>query len=377
MPKKVVHIVTLKTIGGVQTSFLPFFKKAKKESDFKHLIMSQHDVHPFFKDLEEYHINFNLSFWSKLKLIYYIASNNHIVHFHNNLGSNAIDTLLRFLPSRNLIFHEYGTAWNTPKSKQQIYKRNQLRSSKIIACSKAAKTILIQHLNLDSKKINVVYHTGFIDQTPKEKINRLSSKFSVGFIGRFDTPKGIHVFIDAARKLPEYAFYLAGEGVLKSDLMKQAEGTENIKFLGVQNPIDFMSKIDLLIVPSLREPLGNIVIEAGHVKRAVIAANVDGIAEIIDNDINGILIDPTEELSLKKLPELAVPLPQIVVNPNLQKIEAPKQISVKVLSEKINQLAKDSEKRKKLGEELHQKIKGNFTLEKYYKNLESIYKSLN
>lgn len=42
MPKNVVHIVTLKSIGGEQTSFLPFFKMAKKESDFNHFIMSQY-----------------------------------------------------------------------------------------------------------------------------------------------------------------------------------------------------------------------------------------------------------------------------------------------------------------------------------------------
>ena len=50
MPTHVVHIVTLKSIGGVQTSFLPFFKMAKKESHFKHLIMSQHTIHPFLKN---------------------------------------------------------------------------------------------------------------------------------------------------------------------------------------------------------------------------------------------------------------------------------------------------------------------------------------
>ena len=47
MPKNVVHIVTLKSIGGEQTSFLPFFKMAKKESDFNHFIMSQYGTGEF------------------------------------------------------------------------------------------------------------------------------------------------------------------------------------------------------------------------------------------------------------------------------------------------------------------------------------------
>lgn len=377
MPTHVVHIVTLKSIGGVQTSFLPFFKMAKKESHFKHLIMSQHTIHPFFKELAEDHYNFKTSLINKLRLIYFIISKRYIVHFHNNIGSTAIDQLLRFLPSRNLIFHEYGTAWNAPKKKEVIYKRNELRASKIIACSEATRTVLFEHLNLDKNKIHVVHHTGLIDQLPNNKIERLSITFSVGFIGRLDTPKGVHIFINAAKNLPQHDFFIAGEGVLEDQLKLQAKGAKNIHFLGVQNPIEFISKIDLLIVPSLREPLGNIIIEAGHVKKAVIAANVDGIAEIIDHNINGILISPTEQLRLEKLPKTAVPVPQIVVNPELQKIETPKEIAVDTLCEKIDQLTKNKSKLKSIGEKLNKKINEKFTLEQYFQKVEIIYKTIN
>ena len=371
-----MHIVSLKSVGGVQTSFLSFFKISKRRSEYKHLIMSQHKVHPFFKELNQDHINFKSSFYNILKLIYFILSKNHIVHFHNNIGSKGIDWLLRILPSKNLIFHEYGTAWNAKKSKQSIYKRNEKRSYRIIACSEAARTVLVQHLGLDKHKIDVVHHTGLIDKYPKKNVKSFSNKFAVGFIGRLDTPKGVHVFINAAKNLSDYDFFIAGEGVLEGKMKILAKGIKNIHFLGVQEPIDFMSKIDLLVVPSIREPLGNILIEAGHAKLAVIAANVDGIPEVIDHGVNGILITPTEKLNIGRLPQNAVPIPKIVVDPENQKIISPKEINVGTLCQNIKNLAEDKQRLILIGEELNKKIINNFSLNIYFEKVEKIYKSL-
>ena len=49
----------------------------------------------------------------------------------------------------------------------------------------------------------------------------------------------------------------------------------------------FFKQINLLIVPSIREPFGNIILEAGICKVPVIASCIDGIPEIIDNNVNG------------------------------------------------------------------------------------------
>ena len=46
----------------------------------------------------------------------------------------------------------------------------------------------------------------------------------------------------------------------------------------------FLSKIDILVVPSIREPFGNVIVEAGFSGKAVIASKIDGIPEIILNE---------------------------------------------------------------------------------------------
>ena len=42
-----------------------------------------------------------------------------------------------------------------------------------------------------------------------------------------------------------------------------------------------MSKSDLMVLPSIREPLGNVIIEAANQSLPTIATRVDGIQEII------------------------------------------------------------------------------------------------
>ena len=77
-----------------------------------------------------------------------------------------------------------------------------------------------------------------------------------------------------------------------------------------------MGSVDIIVVPSIREPLGNVIIEAGFCKKTVIASNIDGIPEIITNNVSGILLTPREPISLDDIPLNATPFPEFVVNPN-------------------------------------------------------------
>ena len=69
--------------------------------------------------------------------------------------------------------------------------------------------------------------------------------------------------------------------------------------------------MDVIVVPSIREPLGNVIIETGFCKKPIIASNVDGIPEIIQDKINGILINPDKEITFSEISENEVPLPKL------------------------------------------------------------------
>ena len=377
MSKTIIHQLSLSDIGGVQKSFNLYLPYALKKSSFNHYIYSTHDVIDDYDFCKDYHFNINKSLLNKIKFIYFLFSKNHIIHFYNKLGSRSINRLLNIIPSSNIIFHERGSAWNANNEDIKIYKKNALKAKIIIANSVASKIILVKKFGINKNKIKVIYN-GFFKKnyTFKPKDKRYGKRFSVGYMGRLDTPKGVHILIESAKKLTKYNFFIAGKGVLEKRLKDSAKKYKNIKFLGsFKNPLDFISKMDVIVVPSIREPFGNVIVEAGFCKIPVIATNIDGIPEIIKNGISGILIDPVKEISRSRILKNSVPLPLTVVNPKTYELQKPKEISSYDLSKSINLLYRSLTTRRIYSKNLYKHVKEKFNIETYFKKLESIYKN--
>ncbi len=379
MIKKIIHQLSLSDIGGVQRSFALYFLYALKKSNFYHSIYSMHNLIENYDNLKNYHNDIHASLINKIKFIFFLFSKNYIIHFYNNLGSYSVKKILSVVPSSNIIFHERGTVWNAKDEDLDIYRYNADRAKIIIANSKASKSMLIKRFGIDNNKIKVIYN-GFLSK--KENFTstnkkRYSERFSVGFLGRLDTPKGVHVLIKAAKKLSEYDFFITGKGILENKLKKLADGHKNIIFLGgTKEPLEFISKMDLMIVPSLREPLGNTIIESGYCKKPVIASNVDGIAEIIKHGKDGILIEPDKEITISEFLKDEVPLPKVVINPKTQELQKPKEIDPLKLCKSIVFMASNSNIRKLYGKNLYKTVKEKFNIENYYEMLEHVYKKL-
>lgn len=378
MPKKIIHQLSLSDIGGVQRSFTLYLLYALKKSIFHHNIYSMYHLNYNFNDIKKYHHNIKNSLFKKIKFIFFLFSKNYIIHFYNNLGSYSINKLINIIPSSNIIFHERGSAWNAKNKDIKIYKDNALKAKVILANSHASKTMLVKRFGINRDKIKVIYN-GFLSKDENfipQNTKRYSKRFSVGYLGRLDTPKGVHILINSAKKLLNYEFYIAGEGILENKLKGLAKNHKNINFLGsLKEPLEFISKMDIIVVPSIREPLGNTIIEAGYCKKPVIASNVDGIAEIITHGTNGILIDPDKKISLNQIEDYAVPIPKVVINPKTQELQYPKEIDPIKLTESIMLLASDPEIRKLYGNNLHKIVKEKFNIEDYYQKLERLYKS--
>ena len=374
----IVHQLTFAAIGGIQNSFIPLYKLFNQKSSFNHLIYGTHRVIPHYIEIEKNYSNFGGSLFKKLKFIYFLISKKYIVHFYNTLTSKNIYLLFKLLPVNNVIIHERGSSWNSKNSDSYIAKYLCRKSSLILANSHASKALLVEKFNLDQNKIQVI-HNGFLSKDffiDPFNYDKKSNKFSVGFIGRLESQKGIHILINSAKKLPNINFYIAGEGPMLEYLEKLAAGLNNVFFVGVKNPINFMCSVDIIIVPSIREPLGNVIIEAGFCKKAVIASNIDGIPEIIINNISGILLTPREPISLNDIPLNATPLPEFVVNPNTMKLQMPLELNCDDLVNAIEKLRNNPLLRLDFGKSLNETVLEKFTLDKYFDNIHKIYESL-
>jgi glycosyltransferase involved in cell wall biosynthesis len=373
------HFVGLSSIGGVQRNFVEYINNSIKLNDrLSHKVYTLGEVDPQYRiSVKVYNIK---KFKNLLSLILDIVSRNRIVHFYNNLISLKVATLLFLLPVHKLILHERGTIWNAPSSRGPLLRFVAWKSCLILVNSNATRIMLEKKFYIFSEKIRVL-HNG-IDTTikcTKKRIKRENlSPLRVGFIGRLDTPKGVHVLIDAMRYLVDnnIELVIAGDGALKHVLKSQAEGINNISFIGrVADPYIFLSSIDLLVVPSIREPLGNVCIEAGLCRVPVLAANVDGIPEIIKHKKTGELINATEKISID-LPVGAIPIPEFVIDSTTKELCTPMQISPKLLARKILELTTEPKKLECYANNLHDEVIDYFNINRYSAELHAIYREI-
>jgi len=369
---KIVHVLSLSAIGGVQNSFLTYYELATKKSQFVHEICLTRKIGKDFKSstpLNHYSLR---SINGIIKLIYQIVSKNTIVHFYNSLGSRPIYLLLKLLPSQKIIFHERGSAWNSDSSNNRYFLKNAEISEKIISNSNATRHFLNLKFNIPIDKISVIYNG--IDLKNKKSSSRFSKKFSVGYLGRFETQKGLSSLISAAKLLPEMNFYFGGYGPWESYLNEHSIDQKNIFVVGkIKDSFSFLSKIDILIVPSIREPFGNVIVEAGLCNKAVIASNVDGIPEIINSKEVGYLITPTEDINYNLKPLGSLSYPEKVYYPDVNKLGKPKELDPKYLAKTIRKLSEDKVLKDKMGKNLNKRVTHLFSLENYFKNLENFY----
>jgi glycosyltransferase involved in cell wall biosynthesis len=127
-------------------------------------------------------------------------------------------------------------------------------------------------------------------------------------VARLHHQKGHRYLIEAIprilRDFPQAQFLFVGEGELHDELTRQVEGAElsdYVRLLGVRQDVPRLLAIsDLFVLPSLWEGMPNSVLEAMAAGVPVIATNVDGTPEIINNGDVGILVAPANPSALKQ-----------------------------------------------------------------------------
>ena len=131
---------------------------------------------------------------------------------------------------------------------------------------------------------------------------RYSQTLRVGFLGRWDPVKGVHVLVDAFRQLPgtvdaELIVHgLPGDRSYEQSVRAQAAGDRRIQIMA---PLDrdevlpALAGFDLLAVPSMWLETGPLVVlEAFAAGTPVIGSNLGGIAELVTPGVNGVLVAP-------------------------------------------------------------------------------------
>jgi len=131
----------------------------------------------------------------------------------------------------------------------------------------------------------------------------------VTFAARLLEDKGVREFVEAARVLKERGvvarFLLAGSpdpGNLTSITEKDLSHWSNdgfVKTLGYQSDIpNLFANSNIVVLPSYREGLPKVLIEAAACGRAVVTTDVPGCRDAIEPELTGLLVPVRDPLSL-------------------------------------------------------------------------------
>ncbi|MBI2464136.1 glycosyltransferase family 4 protein [Candidatus Peregrinibacteria bacterium] len=166
---------------------------------------------------------------------------------------------------------------------------------------------------IDVQKIQTMHFTADL----RKELNLGHEVRFVGMVGRIDWWKGHDFFIRAASKvvakIPKTKFLIIGASSthdpktmeFERDLKELANDlhlNRDVFFLGFRpNVFEIMRELDVLVHASIiEEPFGRVVLEGMAVGTPVIASPLGGPCEIIENGVNGLLVDPRETEQLAK-----------------------------------------------------------------------------
>lgn len=156
-----------------------------------------------------------------------------------------------------------------------------------------ARQALLTNISRGASSGNQAVDNSLPEEAPREE-------FWMGSIGEFVKNKGHKFLIEAAlelvKKYPAMKFVIVGHhGEEKNNLelrIKNYKLRDSVFLVDSQeNAARYMKAFDIFILPSLKEGLPYVLLEAGLAKLPVIATAVGGNPEIIDSGKSGFLID--------------------------------------------------------------------------------------
>ncbi|MBL4662444.1 MAG: glycosyltransferase family 4 protein [Flavobacteriaceae bacterium] len=179
-------------------------------------------------------------------------------------------------------------------------------ATEIMTNSVATKEDLIATFGVVSEKIRVTYNA-----VVNPNLQEVRDPNLIVYAGRLSANKGTQVLLDAfatiVKNMPKLHLKVlggtAGEVQKYKDKAEELSINKQTTFLGNQPRAELLkqfSKARYVVVPSLSEAFGFVVIEAFSTRTPVIGSNTGGIKEIVRDGKDGFLVTPGDVEDLAK-----------------------------------------------------------------------------
>ena len=173
-------------------------------------------------------------------------------------------------------------------------------------------------INKSSAFLNSIAPVDFGNLPTPSLVNKLQG-IVIGSVGNFRDKKGIEYLLDACQNLEtEFTLLFVGDFVAKErDYWEQELANsgleEKIVITGKvsrEEALAYLPYMDIFAIPSLNDGCPNALLEAMLAEKAIVGTNVDAIGEIIEDGVNGLLVNPysSRELTIAIARLIALPL---------------------------------------------------------------------
>ncbi len=226
-----------------------------------------------------------------------------IIHSHHRI----FDTITSMLP--NPVFKSVTSVHSKVYGKKLF----SYKADNLISNSDSITNHLVQYYKKSPSKIKRLEN--FVDKSDlklsieKDVLKKqlaLSENKIIMFVGRFHREKGVDILVKAINELhrinKQISLLLIGEGE-EEKMLREYCSVNNlpVHILSPKtNIFDYYNIADLIVLPSRIDPFPYVMLDSGLMQKPFIGSNVDGISELINHGVNGLLFESENVSELLK-----------------------------------------------------------------------------
>lgn len=283
-----------------------------------------------------------IALWTAWRLVFKLSPD---IVLASGVSANLVARLFRSLNRvGRVVSLQHGIRIRGHALAQVLLRASRRWVDQYVAVSGASARFLAELEGIEPNAIRIIYNgidlapfQNFRDQALVRDSLSVPRDVPLGIcVANFRPEKGHEVLLGALLHLQQrnvcchMLLVGGGDGLPRIASLAQGLGLSRVQFLGPRNDVrDLLRATDFCVLPSLSEGLPCSLLEAMAARKPVIATHVGGIPEVITNGVNGVLVDPGRPDEL---------------------------------AEAIENLLKDENKRRRLGEEGYRTVAERFSL---------------
>ncbi|MDO8261271.1 MAG: glycosyltransferase [Candidatus Magasanikbacteria bacterium] len=331
MKKTILYLITQSELGGAQKYILDLCLSLKSEYNVIVAFGEQGEQGGLALKLKENEIDYYVipalirkidaqaDFFASSEIIKLIKKvQPDIIHLNSSkisvLGALAIFRLKlnpfwRFRVNKiKVIYTVHGWVFHEPGVNAQKYKKLERWAARfkntIICVSQMDYDSALKEKIAPQNKL-VMIHNGIapVDFLPREQarleLQLETDDFVIGSIGYLYKNKGYEYLINATKILVDNGIkpktIIIGEGEERGELenwIRQYRLEKYVILKGAMDAAKYLKAFDIYVCSSVKEGLSYTIIEAMSAARPIIATDVGGNSELIENEKTGLLVNP-------------------------------------------------------------------------------------